>query len=67
MTVTVKFMFDKETAGTIRYQEIVGSSDKGTIGKLYVRKDALRRLGYSTAPSELAVTVDLPPQDKRRN
>jgi hypothetical protein len=44
--ITAKFMFERETKGAIRYQEIDAAGeplkqDQAQIGTLYVRKTAL--------------------------
>jgi hypothetical protein len=58
MTVTLRFMFDRETKGAIRYEEIAGL-DEGTVQTLYLRKKALRLMGVSRAPKELTITLDI--------
>lgn len=59
MERTVKFVFDKETKGTVRYAEVAddgGSQVPGlaVIGTLYIRKSAL---GGTARPDVLEVTV----------
>jgi hypothetical protein len=57
MNVTLKFAFEKETKGAVRYQEV---SDDGTpafapqVGSLYVRKSAMPG---SKIPRTLIVTI----------
>ena len=57
MNVTLKFTFEKETKGTIRYQEV---GDDGApafapqVGTLYVRKSAI---SGGTIPKALIVTI----------
>ena len=51
-----RFMFEKETKNTVRFEEI----DEGEglmIGNLYVQKDALDEMGWNG--EELVVTIDI--------
>lgn len=62
---TVVFEFKNETKGAIRYTEVT-SGDNGDplanreakIGTLYLRKSALREMGFTHVPSTLAVSVE---------
>jgi len=57
MNITLKFAFEKETKGAVRYQEV---GDDGApafapnVGTLYVRKSALPG---GKIPKELIVTI----------
>jgi hypothetical protein len=57
MNVTLKFAFEKETKGAVRYQEV---GDDGApafapqVGTLYVRKSAMPG---GKAPNALVVTI----------
>ena len=42
--MSIKFEFEKETKGTVRYKEI---SDDPVIGTLYIRKSHMEELGIS--------------------
>ena len=42
--MSIKFEFEKETKGTIRYKEV---SDDPVIGTLYIRKSHMEELGIS--------------------
>lgn len=60
MTLTAKFVIDRETKGAIRYAEIdedgiVKDFDAVVIGTLYIRKKAL---GADVVPQALTVTVE---------
>lgn len=49
--VSVKFTFDKETKGTVRYQE---DGHAPVIGTLYIRKSHFAKPEY---PQSLTVTI----------
>lgn len=49
--VSVKFAFDKETKGTVRYQE---DGHAPVIGTLYIRKSHFAKPEY---PQSLTVTI----------
>lgn len=44
MSTRIKFEFEKETKGAVRYKEI---SDDPVIGTLYIRKAHLKELGIT--------------------
>ncbi len=58
-TTTVMFSFEKETPGSVRYQEsdadgnAIKIADGATVGTLYVRKTALN----GSVPKMLEVTI----------
>lgn len=43
--MNIRFEFEKETKGAIRFKE---QSDKPIVGTLYIKKEALPELGVST-------------------
>ena len=52
MYVEMKFKFEKETKGAVRFKEVEG--DKGfVVGTLYIRKTALQ----TPYPDEVKVTI----------
>lgn len=57
--VTVNFVFDKTTPGTVRYQEVDDAGNRltaktgATIGNLYVRKEKLN----GQTPQKLKVII----------
>lgn len=53
-SVTVTLVQDKETPGTIRYQEPKSPDKPALIGTLYVPKTTIAELGN---PSSISVTV----------
>lgn len=62
MSVTVKMVYDKSTAGTIRYREIQQPGEVLMMGTLYLRKDGARTLDGSAYPEEITVTIEAGPQ-----
>lgn len=58
-TVTCSFLFERETKGAVRYQEInaqgepISTNDGAKIGTLYLRKSALG----SDIPQKVSVSV----------
>ena len=61
MQTTVKMIFEKETAGAVRYQEIgeggkprKGDADGAVLGQLYIRKV---KIGASI-PQALTITIE---------
>lgn len=63
-TISVKFNFKAETAGSVRYEEIdakgkalTTKDDACVIGALYLRKAQLAKLGKK-APKTITVTVE---------
>ncbi len=55
----VKFAFDRETKGTIRYSEKAPLGQPEVIGTLYVRKWAVEKLAEQagTVPAELTIEI----------
>jgi hypothetical protein len=57
MTLTIKFKFEKETKGAVRYQEVGDNGEPAfspSVGSLYVRKSALPG---GKIPQDLHVTI----------
>lgn len=52
-SLEVKFTKERDTAKTVRFEE-EGDPEKHSIGKLYVKKTALKKLGD---PEDLTVTL----------
>lgn len=54
------FALERETKGSVRYQEIVepGNEETYVIGTLYLRKRALRDAGAEGWPQKLIVIVE---------
>ena len=52
MTLELKFKFDKETKGTVRYGEVT-ATENYAVGTLYIRKAALP----TPYPQDLTVTI----------
>lgn len=57
----LKFEFEKETKGTIRYKEV---AEDPAIGTLYVKKARLKDLGLSGAAGE-AITLEVTKEDTK--
>jgi hypothetical protein len=55
---TIKFVMQKETPGTVRYQEVTEEGEQVAIGTLYVRKKAAEKLTKAVGyPNEITVTI----------
>lgn len=53
---------DKETKGTFRFEEEVGSGDNVVIGSLYIKKSTFAHLG-GKSPERIQVTIEDAPDD----
>ena len=51
--IELEFEVDKETAGTVRFDE---KSVVPVVGKLYVKKSTLEKMGW---PQKLKVTIEI--------
>ncbi len=57
----LKFEFEKETKGTVRYKE---AAEEPAIGTLYVKKARLKELGLSGAAGE-AITLEVTKEETK--
>ncbi|MCL2337691.1 MAG: hypothetical protein FWC60_09750 [Firmicutes bacterium] len=53
----ILFEFERETKNTVRFQEIHGAQELPIVGTLYVRKDTLSTLGYTSDRDILKVNI----------
>lgn len=53
--VKIKFVREKETKNTVRFQEVVDEDGNPVVGMLYVQKSALKELD---SPEELVVQIE---------
>ena len=59
MKNTIRFTFERETKGAVRYAEETSNSlAEPSIGTLYIRKSTLAAAGHKVAPTVLNVTVE---------
>jgi len=56
--VNIKFEFEKETKGAVRFKE---QSDKPIVGTIYIKKEALPELGLSIKDN---ILVSISKEDK---
>lgn len=55
----IKFEFEKETKGAIRYSEVTESKlSEPIIGTLYIRKSGLAKMGFTDVPATMTIQVD---------
>lgn len=52
--ITVEFQYEKDTANTVRYTEVVDDGADKLVGVLYIQKNTAARLGK---PEKLTVTL----------
>lgn len=55
MKITLKFVPEKETPGTIRYKEVTALGKRPVVRTLYLTKESF---GSESPPDELTVTIE---------
>jgi hypothetical protein len=53
----IKFVPERDTKNTVRFNEVVKAGEPAAIGTLYVQKEALKGIGYKEGDS-LEVTIE---------
>lgn len=53
-TLTLECTFDKETKGSVRFAEVVAADADFIMGKIYLRKEQLAKMGD---PKDITVTI----------